>query len=122
MYNQTGIFTQNEFPQALKIDYLRDIDAIDLVEKTQDEWLKLGVEIKQIDSWLLMLNKIFPDIKNGDSILLKVDANKHSEFFFNGQSIGTINDTEFGQAFLRIWLDENCSYPKVRNKLIGLDQ
>ena len=44
---------------------------------------------------------------------------QQSEFFFNGKTIGKITDRTFGKSFLRIWLDENCSYPKVRNKLIG---
>jgi hypothetical protein len=44
LYSQTGQYQAESFPQALKIDYLRNIDANDLIEKTQDEWEKLGIE------------------------------------------------------------------------------
>ena len=120
LYSQTGQYQAERFPQALKIDYLRNIDANDLIEKTQDEWEKLGIEKVKFTPWIPLLTDIFPDIKKGDSLLLSVDKNLQSEFFFNGKKIGEITDQTFGKTFLRIWLDENCRYPKVRNKLIGL--
>ena len=67
-----------------------------------------------------LLGNIFPDIKKGDTLLLNVSENQQSEFFLNGKAIGKIIDQNFGRNFLRIWLDENCSYPKIRDKLIGL--
>ena len=120
LYNQSGVYQAENFPQALKISYLRDIDAEDLIEKTQDEWEKLGIQEKAFSQWLPLLTDILPDIKKGDTLLLNVDKNLQSEFFFNGKRIGKITDQTFGKSFLRIWLDKNCSYPKVRNKLIGL--
>ena len=35
LYNQTGEYQAEHFPQVLKIDYLRDIDAEDLIDRTQ---------------------------------------------------------------------------------------
>jgi hypothetical protein len=101
---------------------LRDIKAQNLIERTQDEWEKLGIEQATFSQWIPLLTNIFPDIKEGDTLLLSVGENQQSEFFFNGKTIGKITDTNFGKSFLRIWLDENCSYPKVRNKLIGLNK
>jgi hypothetical protein len=120
LYSQTGEYRAEQFPQALKISYLRDIDAEDLIKRTQDEWEKLGIKQALFSQWIPLLTRIFPDIKKGDTLLLKVDKNLQSEFFFNGKTIGIITDQTFGNSFLRIWLDKNCSYPKVRNKLIGL--
>jgi hypothetical protein len=119
LYSQTGEYQVEIFPQALKINYLRNIDAKDLIERTQDEWEKLGIEKAKFSPWITLLTDIFPDIKKGDTLLLKVSDTQQSEFFFNGQTIGQISDQAFGKSFLRIWLDENCSYPKVRKKLIG---
>lgn len=119
LYSQTGDYQAEIFPQALKINYLRDIDAKDLIDRTQDEWEKLGIEKTTFSPWIPLLTKIFPNIKKGDTLLLKVSDTQKSEFFFNGQTIGQISDQAFGKSFLRIWLDENCSYPKVRKKLIG---
>ena len=122
LYSKTGEYQAEQFPQALKINYLRDIDAEDLIERTQDEWLKLGIKPVTFSQWIPLLTNIFPDIKKGDTLLLNVDENQQSEFFFNGKKIGDITDQSFGKTFLRIWLDENCRYPKVRNKLIGLNK
>ena len=119
LYSKTGEYQAEQFPQALKIDILRDIDAEDLIERTQDEWEKLGIKRVTFSQWIPLLNNIFPDIKKGDTLLFSVSENQQSEFFFNGKIIGKIADLSFGRNFLRIWLDKNCSYPKVRNKLIG---
>ena len=122
LYNETGEYQEEQFPQALKINYLRDIDAEDLIERTQDEWKKLGIEQVTYKQWIPLLTNIFPDIKKGDTLLLSVSENLFSEFYFNGQTIGKISNLNFGKSFLRIWLDKNCSYPKVRNQLIGLNK
>ena len=121
LYSQTGKYQAEQFPQALKINYLRDIDAEDLIKRSQDEWEKLGIKQTTFSQWIPLLTNILPDIKKGDTLLLRVNENLQSEFFFNGKAIGTITDQSFGISFLRIWLDKNCSYPKVRNKLIGLN-
>lgn len=120
LYSPTGEYQTDLYPIALKIDYLRDIDAEDLLESTEEEWSKLGIKSAQTTQWLVMLKDIFPDIKKGDTLLLNVNQAQQSMFYLNSQPIGMIEDVEFGGSFLRIWLDKNASYPKVRNKLIGL--
>ena len=52
LYNETGEYQEEQFPQALKINYLRDIDAEDLIERTQDEWKKLGIEQVTYEQWV----------------------------------------------------------------------
>ncbi|MFT6267717.1 MAG: hypothetical protein ACJAVV_000516 [Alphaproteobacteria bacterium] len=120
LYSQTGEYQAEQFPQALKIDYLRDVGAKDLIQRTQDEWGKLGIKQELFHPWIPLLSDILPNIKKGDTLLVSVNEHQQSEFFFNGQTIGKITDVTFGISFLRIWLDENCSYPKVRDTLIGL--
>lgn len=119
LYNQTGTYQGGNPPIALKLEYLRDIDAKDLIDSTQEEWEKLGVKKAQFATWLTALESIFPDIKKGDTIVLLVNQKSQSEFFHNDSSIGNVTDPSFGPSFLRIWLDEKSSYPKVRKKLIG---
>ena len=88
LYSKTGEYQAEKFPQALKINYLRDIDAEDLIERTQDEWEKLGIKQVTFSQWIPLLTNIFPDIKKGDTLLLRVSENQQSEFFFNGKTIG----------------------------------
>lgn len=120
LYSPTGSYQAELFPMALNIDYLRDIDAEDLLESTKEEWQKLGINSSESAEWLVKLADIFPDIKKGDTLLLLVNDAQQSTFFYNDNPVGVIKDVDFGRSFLRIWVDKNASYPKVRNKLIGL--
>lgn len=119
LYSADGEYHQDAFPQALQLVYLRDIDAEELLNHTRDEWQKLAVPKELAEGWLSQLKAIFPDIKEADQLTLRVSEQGHSEFYFNAKSIGIITEPEFGSSFLRIWLDENSSYPKVRKQLIG---
>ena len=120
LYSASGEFVEGQYPIALKIEYLRDIKAKDLLERTVDEWEKLGVSETLYSRWVPQIEQIWPDINKGDALTLVVSEDGVSEFYFNEQSIGKLQDTAFGSAFLSIWLDENCSYPKVRNQLLGM--
>ena len=70
LYSKTGEYKAEQFPQAIKINYLRDFDAEDLIERTQDEWEKLGIKQVTFSQWIPLLTNIFPDIKKGDTLLL----------------------------------------------------
>lgn len=119
LYTSTGSYQKNHFPQALKIHYLRNIKAKDLLERTADEWRKLGISQEVSAPWLNQLALIWPDIKKGDELLLVVNEQGNSDFYFNHQVIGLVPDREFSINFLRIWLDEKSSYPALQKKLIG---
>lgn len=117
-------FDKNTFPQALKINYLRDIDKEDLVDATADQWQHLNMESTKQDQWIKDLTKIFPNIQEGDAITLVVDQNKVSTFYLTdkhskNRKLGIIQDVEFGTAFLAIWLSKNTSRPALRSKLLG---
>lgn len=119
LYTANGRYHAEIYPQALEIIYLRDVEASDLIEKTQEEWKKLGIKDENAANWLIAIAEIFPNIKEGDNLTLVVNSAKQSEFFLNSVPIGIVKDPAFGPNFLRIWLDERSSHPKVRNKLIG---
>ena len=121
LYSKTKEYKKEQFPQALQIIYLRNIDSEDLIEKTEEEWEKLGIKQVKSNKWITLLKNIYPDIKKGDKLLFIVYENLRSEFFLNDKTIGEISDINFGKSFLRIWLDEDCSFPELRKKLIGLN-
>lgn len=120
LYSPDGSFAEDNYPLALHIEYLRDIEASDLVDRTADEWRKLGFEEKQFTPWLQSIGAMWPDIEKGDALTLVVSDDGQSAFYLNEAPLGVMTDSEFGPSFLAIWLDENCSYPKLRKKLIGL--
>ena len=112
-------YNRDSYPQLLSITYLRAIEQQALLEATQDQWLHLGVASEQQNRWLAQLDKVWPDVKKGDQLRLLVDENQQSHFFSREQHLGSIDDPEFGRAFLDIWLSENTSHPKLRAELLG---
>jgi hypothetical protein len=102
-----------------QINYLTNISGKDLVNSTVEQWQYLGIEPELYAAYLPILHKIWPDIEEGDSLSLYVNNNK-SVFYFNNNLIGEINQPEFSQLFLDIWLSEKTSEPKLRLELLGI--
>jgi len=120
LYNKDGVYRGVEPELALRIDYRRNIKQDDLIDRTRKEWRKQGVYASSSEAWLEQLEAIWPDIKRGDQIVLRVNGELASEFFFNGELIGSIADPLFTQRFLSIWLSEKSSFPELRDQLVGL--
>lgn len=108
--------------RALRIEYYRAIDSQALIEATADQWQHLGYGQNEITAWVALLEKMWPSVEQGNSLTLKVSAAKLSQFYFNDDSIGVIEDPSFGDAFLAIWLSEGTSEPELRARLLGLNQ
>jgi len=120
LYSKDGVYRGVEPELALRIDYRRNIKQDDLIDRTRKEWRKQGVYAGSSETWLQQLGAIWPDIKRGDQIVLRVNAELASEFFFNDELVGSIADPMFTQRFLSIWLSEKSSYPDLRDQLVGL--
>ncbi|MCE2597068.1 chalcone isomerase family protein [Motilimonas cestriensis] len=119
LYSETGTYQSNRFPIALQIKYHKQIDKKHLLEATQEQWQHLGIDNKQQNDWLMLLNQIWPDVNSGDELTFVVQADASNMFYFNNEPIGKIEDGAFSAAFLAIWLSENTSRPKLRQQLIG---
>lgn len=118
LYTATGQYTAENYPIALKIDYLRDISAEDLVGATVEQWQKQGLDNKRTSSWIEQISALWPDIREGDQLIFRADENKKGHFYYNQQPLGTVEDADFASAFLGIWLSPETEYPKLREKLI----
>lgn len=119
LYSDSGNYEDAE-KTALKLTYLRDIEAEDLVETTQEEWERLDYEINdQAKSWLSKLNEIWPDVTDGDCITLVTEADGTSIFYGNDGELGRVDDKEFSERFLAIWLSKESRFKDERNELIG---
>jgi hypothetical protein len=108
---------QNGF--ALEIHYVRSFKGIDLAKRTIDEMTRQGVSEKQRSIWLQSLEKIFPDIASGDTLIGLHLPDKGTLFLHNGKPVGDIPGDAFAKAFFGIWLDERTSVPKLRSALIA---
>ena len=105
---------------ALSITYARNIRASRLLSSTSKEWNRLGFANKYpLQAWLGSLEKIWPDVKKGDQLIVVTIPKGKTIFFDQFKQLGTVNDPDFGPAFLAIWLDKNSRYKKNRNELLG---
>ena len=108
---------QNGF--ALEIQYIRSFKGSDLAKRTIHEMGRQGVSEKQRALWLQSLEKIFPDIASGDTLIGLHLPDKGTMFLHNGKVIGDVPGDAFAKAFFGIWLDERTSAPKLRTALIA---
>ena len=122
LFTDDGEYRGIEPGLALQIDYRRNIKSEKLISTTRDQWQKLALyDPDTSESWLVELASLWPDIRRGDSITLYVEPDLSATFFYNGESLGQLNDAGFTAAFLAIWLDENSTFPELRNELVGLN-
>ena len=71
------------------------------------------------DKWLSLMNRIFPDVSEGDVITGIATKDGTSVFYVNGEKADEIEDKVFTQRFFDIWLSDKTSEPKFRKKLLG---
>ncbi len=119
LYTPTGEFKGIAPGLALEIEYRRNISKRAFIDYTREEWQKQSLYKDQSELWLASLNDIFPSVKKGDSLVLRVNDSMASEFYFNDEFIGQITNANFTEEFLAIWLSEQSSYPDLRNQLVG---
>lgn len=122
LYSAEFYTTPSNSERALKLEYYRAIDSEDLVDATKDQWSKLGYSNNNIQRWLKPLYAMWPNVEEGSTLTIRVAEDNVSRFYFDEQPIGTIQDKQFGEAFLAIWLSENTSEPGLRKQLLGLNK
>lgn len=119
LYTEDGSYAPDKRPLRLEIEYLRNIKAKALVEQTGAEWDHLQVAHERRDAWLAELEALWPDVGKNDVIALELDADNRSTFYFNGNKLGTMEDADFGEYFVAIWLSPDTSRPALREALLG---
>lgn len=117
LWTTDGSYSPELSPLRLEIQYLRDIEKNQLIETTIDQWQQQNLSWKQ--DWINDLQKIWPDIQEHDTLILQIDDNLHSHFYFNKELLGSIEDPQFSQTFSDIWLSPNSTQPELRNVITG---
>jgi len=112
LYCPDGTYEPGVRPLRLEIEYLRDIRSEDLVKRTGEEWEQLGVTDPAREEWLATLRTLWPDVG-------KNDQDSRATFFHNERRLGSIEDPDFGQRFVDIWLSPDTSRPQMRLALTG---
>ena len=119
LFTSSGKFQYGQYPQALEIEYYRNITKENLIKATKEQWEEQSIKHPDLDSWLLELEQVFPDVKPEDKLVFSIDEIGNNQFFLNDKPIGKIASKDFSQLFLDIWVSEKTTYPELRLELIG---
>jgi len=103
---------------ALQIDYLRDIPRERLVQTSVDEMRLLGASEAQLQRWEPELRRVFPEVKEGDSIVGVHYPGRGAAFYHRGRATGEVVDAEFARLFFGIWLDPHSRSPSLHAALL----
>lgn len=103
---------------ALRLVYLRDIDAEDLVETSLEEMDKQGASAEELARWEPKLKQLFPAIKAGDELTAWHTPGR-VELFDRSRRLGFVEDERFSALFLGIWLGDKTREPVLRDRLLG---
>ncbi len=110
-----------KYPLSLELSYLRSLSGEDIAKQSAKEILKLGGNKYIVGKWTVEMNKIFPDVNAGDSILANYTPDTGIIFYLNRtKELGKIKDQKFTQAFLDIWLSEKTRDQEFRRQLLGI--
>lgn len=119
---RSGEQWQSGAPYALELTYRRSISASMLVNASIDEMARLGEKNEQrLRQWRTELERVFPAVREGDTILGLHEPGRGARFFFNGKPSGMVNDAELAAAFFAIWLDPRTQAPELRARLLAAD-
>ena len=119
LFGSQDTYSFDDKKLSLKITYYRDIDKKDLIDATEEQWQHIGYSNDNMSAWLSELASIWPNIKENDVLIVTRNHDMSASFYNQTQLLGTIQDPEFGNAFLSIWLSKQTSRPKLRSKLVG---
>ena len=118
LLNPEGIYSGSGGKMMLTLDYKRRISVEDLLDETEFQ-IKRFARPSDIRGWLSQLEAFWVTVKKGDQLAFYIDAQGGGHFFFNQKWIGVINEPDFSQAFINIWLSDQSSYPRLAKRLRG---
>ena len=107
-------------PFVVELVYNMSFSGKDIADRSVQEMRAQGVsDEKKLKRWGDEMAKIFPDIKQGDTLIGVSLPGKEARFYNREKLIATVPDPEFAKAFFDIWLSEKTTEPKLRVKLLG---
>ena len=112
---------QADQPHALQLTYGHDFRAEELAKEGGKQLRKQGIDEARSLRWQTLMQQAFTDVKAGDNLTAILRPDRSLAFYSNGTVTTVINDTEFSQHFLDIWLGSKTTEPKLRLKLMGLE-
>ena len=107
---------------ALKLTYFRNFKGRSIAERSVQEMSEEGCQENTIkQSWLEQMEAIFPDVREGTSLVGVKTEEGYSKFYKNSELVGEIRDSKFSKCFFDIWLSPRTSEPTLRMNLLGIN-
>ena len=119
LWTQMKPFSHDD-PFAVELVYDMSLKGKDIADRSVKEMRAQGHgDEEKLRRWGDEMTKIFPDIKQGDTLIGVSLPGKEARFYNREKLIATVPDAEFAKAFFDIWLADKSSEPKLRLKLLG---
>ena len=104
---------------ALELRYLRHFAAQDIARRSIKEMRRsANISAEQEQQWLAEMQRVFPNIRQGDRLLGLYRPGQAAVFWHNEQPRGELADAAFAPLFFGIWLSPNTSEPAMRQALL----
>ena len=108
-------------PFVLELRYARALDGKKIAEASHEQMQKLGLGTEQQRlAWLATMQRIFPDVKEGQRIAgaYRAGIAPGVRFYLDGKVLADVSDGDFARAFFAIWLSPDSTAPKLRAALL----
>jgi hypothetical protein len=105
---------------ALELIYDLGLKGAEIAKRSAEEMRKIGyTDETKLKRWTEVMTKVFPDVKQGDTLVGVSVPGKEARFYSREKFIAAVPDPEFAKAFFGIWLSEKTSEPRLRERLLG---
>ena len=118
LFSETNIYNRNE-TLVLEFEYLRDTSKASVIKASIVELKKLNLSNSKLEKWKKYLEKSIKDMKEGEKAALLFKPNAGLTFFASDKFNITIDNVEFANSYIDIWLGENTARPKLRKQITG---
>jgi hypothetical protein len=107
----------------LQLKYARNFTRDEIVDASIEEINRVNsLDDSTKSQYRKILENIFPDVKEGDSISAVYSPNKPLLFYYNNNKVGVINNADLAHKFLDIWLGDQTRDPELRDNILKLSQ
>ncbi|MDC0394547.1 chalcone isomerase family protein [Alphaproteobacteria bacterium] len=106
----------------LIFDYKRDLAKEKIIESSIKEIEKQNVADKNtLIKWTSFLQKCIRPVEAGSKPYIQWNPEGKITFFYGNTITCSIDNKSFSKAFIDIWLGENTSRPRLRQRLLQND-
>ena len=113
LFSKTNIYDRNDI-FVLEFEYLRDTSKASVIKASIVELKKLNLSKTKLEKWEKYLEKSIKDMKAGEKAALLFRPNLGITFYASDRFNITIDNVEFANSYIDIWLGDNTARPKLR--------